>query len=101
MGAMQCVLYPLLMICTAEDFSHNTAEKCWSTYTCEILVVVACKLTWQNMWAHQTITNNICQNINAELLLVSRVEHTIRIVLCPLVVVVNVYDAISANTCII
>jgi hypothetical protein len=52
-------------------------------------VVVACKPTWQNMRVYQAIMNNTCLNINAELLLVSRLQYTIRIFFCPLVVVVK------------
>jgi hypothetical protein len=37
----------------------------------EISEVVACKPMWQNLRAYQTITNNPCPHINAELLLVS------------------------------
>jgi hypothetical protein len=37
----------------------------------EISVVVACKPMWQNMRVYQTIANNRCSHINAELLLVS------------------------------
>jgi hypothetical protein len=49
------------------------------------------------MWVYQTITSSTNLNINAELLMVSRLEFTMRIVLCPLVVVVNIYDAVSAK----
>jgi hypothetical protein len=37
----------------------------------EISAVVACTPMWQNTRAYQTITNNPCPQINAELLLVS------------------------------
>jgi hypothetical protein len=59
--------------------------------------MVACKLTWQNMWAYKTVTSNICRNINDELLMVSGLEFIMRIVLCPLVVMVKMYDAISSK----
>jgi hypothetical protein len=36
---------------------------------------------WQNMGAYQTTTNNLCPQINAELLLVSGMDYTIRIFL--------------------
>jgi hypothetical protein len=49
------------------------------------------------MWAYQTITSSTDLNINAELLMVSRLEFTMRIVLCPLMVVVKIYDAVSTN----
>jgi hypothetical protein len=64
-------------------------------------VMVACKPTWQNMLVYQTITNTTCPNINAELLLVSRPEFITWIVLCPMVVVVKIYDAVSTKTCLI
>jgi hypothetical protein len=49
--------------------------------------------------AYQTIINNTSPNINAELLLVFILEHTSWIVLCPVVVVVNIYDVVSTKTC--
>jgi hypothetical protein len=52
------------------------------------------------MQACQTITNNICPDINAALLPVSGLEDAMRIVLCPLVVAVKI-DAISTKTCLI
>jgi hypothetical protein len=66
----------------------------------EISVVVACKLMWQYMQAYQTITNNPCLHINAELLLVTRIDYTTRILLCPLVLVMNI-DDVSTETCLI
>jgi hypothetical protein len=51
---------------------------------------------WQNMQAYQTVTNNPCPHINVELLLLSRIDYTMRFLLCPLVLVVNTDDA--ANT---
>jgi hypothetical protein len=59
--------------------------------------MTACKRTWQNTFAYQTVTNNTCQNINAELSMVSRLQFTMRIVLCPLVVVVKIYDALCTK----
>jgi hypothetical protein len=56
---------------------------------------------WQNMRAYQTITNSPCPHINAELLLVYQMDYTMRILLCPLVLVVNIDDAISTETCLI
>jgi hypothetical protein len=53
------------------------------------------------MRAYQTITDNTCPHINAELLLVSRMDYTKRILLCPLVLVVNIVGAICTETCII
>jgi hypothetical protein len=53
------------------------------------------------MQAYLTVTNNTCPNINAELLLVSRLEYTMRIVFCPLVVVVKIYDAFSTEICLV
>jgi hypothetical protein len=44
------------------------------------------------------ITNNPRQHINAELLLVSRMDYTMRILLCPLVSAVNIEDAVSTKT---
>jgi hypothetical protein len=56
---------------------------------------------WQNMWTYQTITNNPYPYINAVLLLVARMDYTMRILLCPLVLVVNIDDAISTETYLI
>jgi hypothetical protein len=50
---------------------------------------------WQNMGLP---IYNPCPHINAELLLVPRVDYTMRILLCPLVLVVNIEDAISTET---
>jgi hypothetical protein len=50
---------------------------------------------------YQTITKNTWPNINAELLLVSRLEYTMRIVFCLVVMIVNIYDALSAITCFV
>jgi hypothetical protein len=63
--------------------------------------VVACKPTWKNIRAYQTVTNNPCPYVNADLLLVSRMDYTMRILLCPLVLVVNTDDAIPTKTCLI
>jgi hypothetical protein len=43
---------------------------------------------WQNMPAYQTITSNPCPHINAQLLLMSGMDCAMRILLCPLVLVV-------------
>jgi hypothetical protein len=67
----------------------------------EISVVVACKPMWQNMRAYQIITNNPCSHINAELLLGTRIDYTMRILLCPLVLVMNIDDVVSTETCLI
>jgi hypothetical protein len=53
---------------------------------------------WQNMQAHQTITNNPCPHINAKLQLVSRMDFTVKILLSPLVLVVNIDDVICTKT---
>jgi hypothetical protein len=50
----------------------------------ETLVVVACKPMWQNMQAYQTIANNPCTHINAEMLLEFKMDYTMTILLCPL-----------------
>jgi hypothetical protein len=47
------------------------------------------------------ITNNPCPRINAELLLVSRTDYTMRILLCPLVLIVHIDDTISKQMCFI
>jgi hypothetical protein len=53
------------------------------------------------MRAYQTVTKNPRPHINAELLLVSRMDCTMSILLCPLVLVVNIDDAVFAETCLI
>jgi hypothetical protein len=53
------------------------------------------------MRAYLTVINTARPNINAELFLASRLEYTIRKVLCPLVVVVKIRDAVSTQTCLI
>jgi hypothetical protein len=49
------------------------------------LVVVAYKPMRQNIQDYQTVANNPCQHINAELLLVSRMDYAMRILPCSLV----------------
>jgi hypothetical protein len=53
------------------------------------------------MRTYQITTNNPCPHINAELQLMSRMDYTMRILVCPLVFVVNIDDAVSAITCFI
>jgi hypothetical protein len=53
------------------------------------------------MRAYQTITNNLYPYFTAELLLVSRMDYTMSIILCPLVLVVNIDDAVCAETSLI
>jgi hypothetical protein len=48
--------------------------------------------------AYQTVVNNPCQRLNAELLLICRVDYTTRI-LCPLVLVVNVDNFVCTKIC--
>jgi hypothetical protein len=48
-----------------------------------------------------SVTNNPCPYIDAELLLVSRIDYTMRILLCPLVLVVNIDDIVSTETYLI
>jgi hypothetical protein len=52
------------------------------------------------MWAYQTTTNNTCRDINVEQFLASRLEYTMRIAICPLVVAVKIYDAVPSKTCL-
>jgi hypothetical protein len=52
------------------------------------------------MRAYQTITSNTCPNINAQMLLLSGLGYTMKIVNCPLVVVLKIYDAVSTKTCL-
>jgi hypothetical protein len=49
------------------------------------------------MPAYKKITNNPCPHINNELLLVYRMDHTMRILLSLLVLVVNIDSGISTN----
>lgn len=42
-----------------------------------------------NMWAYQTITHNPCPHTNAKLLLLSRMDYTMKSLLCKLVLVLN------------
>jgi hypothetical protein len=77
---------------TAIGTSSSSFGRSWKRKS-----LVACKLMWQNMRAYRTNTNNPCPYINAELLLVSRMDCTKRILLCPLVLVVNIDDGISIS----
>jgi hypothetical protein len=49
--------------------------------------------------ALQTITNNPWPHTNAEVPLMSRMDYIMRILLCPLVLVVNIDDAVSTEMC--
>jgi hypothetical protein len=51
---------------------------------------------WKNMRAHHTTPT-----IHAELLMVFRMDYTMRILPCPLVLVVNIDDADSAEKCLL
>jgi hypothetical protein len=53
------------------------------------------------MWAYEIITKDPCPHINFELLLASKMDYTMRILFCPLVLVVNIDDAVSTETCLI
>jgi hypothetical protein len=46
------------------------------------------------MWFCQTFASNSCPDINSELLVVSRMDYTVRILLYPVVFVVNVDDPV-------
>jgi hypothetical protein len=52
------------------------------------------------MRAYQTVINIAGSNINAELLPVSRLKYTTRIVLCVQVVAVDIYNSVSIKTCL-
>jgi hypothetical protein len=43
---------------------------------------------WQNMRAYQNITKNPCPQINAEILMVSTMDYTMSIPLCPLLLMI-------------
>jgi hypothetical protein len=53
------------------------------------------------MWIYQIIASNTCPNIDAELLLVFRLDYIMRIFLCPQVTVVKIDDATTIKTCLI
>jgi hypothetical protein len=50
------------------------------------------------MQAHQIITDNPCPQIKSELLMVSGIDYTMRILPCPLGMVVNIDDADTTET---
>jgi hypothetical protein len=50
------------------------------------------------MWAYQTFNNIPCPHINAELLLVSRMDYVMRILRCLLVLLVNIDDAAGVGS---
>jgi hypothetical protein len=56
--------------------------------------------TLQNLRPCQRITNSTCPDINAELLLVFRLEYIVSIVLYLLVMVIKVYAAAFTKTCL-
>jgi hypothetical protein len=56
---------------------------------------------WENMRECKTIVNNPCLQITDKLQLLSRMDYTVKILLCPLVFVVNIDDAISTETSLI
>jgi hypothetical protein len=57
----------------------------------------ACNMLWQNIWTYHTITTNTIPHMYSELLLVSSMECTMWILLCPLMFVVEICDAISTK----
>jgi hypothetical protein len=65
--------------------------------------VVTCKPIRQNRLAYQKITNKPYTHThnNGELLLVFRMEYTLKILFCALVLVVNIDDAVSIEMCLI
>jgi hypothetical protein len=52
------------------------------------------------MRVYETIASNTCPNINAELLLMSILEYTMRAALFSLVLFVKIYD-VSTKTCLV
>jgi hypothetical protein len=55
---------------------------------------------WQIVRAYQTVTNNVHPHSNAVLLLVSGLDYTMRIVLYPLALFVNIDDTVFIETCL-
>jgi hypothetical protein len=53
---------------------------------------------WQNMRTYQIIADNPIAHFNAELLLVSRMDLNMKILLFSLVLVVNIHDAVFTET---
>jgi hypothetical protein len=108
MGAMKWVILylPSVMRSIAEDISHNTAEMCWSPIMHSLLASGTSSITWGKF-----LTDLGCDcalsrrgkrsgpttqspTVPAQILmLVPRLEYTMRICLCPLVVVVEIDDA--------
>jgi hypothetical protein len=85
-----CHIHALTVSGTSSSSFGRSCER-------EIVIVVSSKLMWQNMWAYQTVTNNPCTYINAEL--VSRMDNTMKILFF-FTLVVNI-DAVCPETCLI
>jgi hypothetical protein len=62
--------------------------------------VVPCQHLWKNTRAYQNITNNAYSHINAELLLISGLNDSTRILLCPQVIV-KIHYIIPYEACLI
>jgi hypothetical protein len=80
---------------SCSDCQWYIFQELWQIMKEEISMVVASKATRQNNPC------NPCPQFNVEPLLVCRMDYTIRILLCPLVLVVSIDDAVSTETSLI
>jgi hypothetical protein len=78
--------------CQRYKFQHL-----WKTISEEIPVNIPCNTLWQNMWIHQTITHNTSPHTNPDLQLVPIMYYTTWVLPCTLMLVVEIYDAISTS----
>ena len=60
----------------------------------------ACMTSWQNTWTYQTVTHDVSPHITHELLLVSGMDCTTLIFLCPLILVEKIRDSLSTKSCL-
>jgi hypothetical protein len=67
----------------------------------KLSISVTIESSRQNMRAYQFITNNTCPNIYAELLLMARLDNSVRIYVCPYVIVVEIDDTVSGETSLV
>jgi hypothetical protein len=82
---------------SCSDCQQYSLQLLWQIIYEELAAVVACETMWQNVRASKMITNNLCRHISAKLLLVSRMDYIMRILLCPLVLVVNINNAVATE----
>ena len=61
----------------------------------------ACMTLWENTWPYQTVTHDVSPHITHEMLLVSGMDCTTWIFLCPLILVEKIRNSVSTKSCLL